>query len=100
MNKYIANLNIGIDEETGLDTELRIKSLMIDAENKRVTIKIDKCLVSPTGVELKVLDCQYYDRYNSETNKRYDALALSPIGQGIKQMLNTDLIDYPNLTQN
>lgn len=99
MNKYIANLNIGIDENTGLDIELRVKSLIIDSESQKVTIKIDKCLVSPTGVELRVMEAQYYDRYNSESNKRYDALALSPIGQGIKQMLGIDLLEYPNLTQ-
>jgi hypothetical protein len=99
MNKYITNLNIGIDENTGLDVELRVKSLTIDSELQKITIKIDKSLVSPTGVELKVIESQYYDRYNSETNLRYDGLALSPIGQGIKTMLNIDLLEYPNLTQ-
>lgn len=99
MSRYIAKMSVGIDGDTGLELELRVKSLIIDAEIQKITIKMDKCLVSPTGVELRVIETQYYDRYNSPSNLRYDALASSPIGQGIKQMLGIDLNDYPNLTQ-
>ena len=98
-NFYITKLNIGVDSETGLDIELRVKSLIIDASIKKITIRIDKCLVSPTGVELKITETLYYDRYNSEFSNKYDALDSSPIGLAIKQILDLDLLQYPNLNQ-
>ena len=99
MKNYITNLSIGIDDETGLSIELRVKDLTINAEIRKITVKIDKVLVSPTGIELKVIESLYYDRYDGEINKKYTQLEESPIGIGIKQMLNLDLPQYPNLTQ-
>ena len=99
MKNYITNLSIGVDEVTGLSIELRVKELNINSETKTIIIKIDKVLVSPTGVELRIIESLYYDRYDSEINKKYTQLEESPIGIGIKQMLNLDLPQYPNLTQ-
>ena len=99
MKNYITNLSIGVDEVTGLSIELRVKELTINSETKTIIIKIDKVLVSPTGVELRIIESLYYDRYDGEINKKYTQLEESPIGIGIKQMLNLDLPQYPNLTQ-
>ena len=99
MKGYIQNLNIGVDEVTGLDIELRVKSINIDSEIEVITIKVDKCLVSPTGIQMSILETKYYTRYNSIENKKYDMLDLSPVGLGIKHILSLDLALYPNLDQ-
>lgn len=97
---YITKKEIGIDVDSGLSIELRAKELNIDAGNRKITIKIDKCLVSPTGLEMKVIETLYYDRFDTEINKKYTALEESNIGIGIKELLNLDLDLYPNLQQN
>lgn len=66
---------------------------------KKIIAKIDKCLVSPTGVEFTILETKYLERYNSELSQKYDLLDLSPIGQGIKQMLLAELTNYPVIEQ-
>lgn len=98
-NNYITNKMIGVDELTGLNIELRVKELTINAAIKRIAVKIEKCLVSPTGVEMKLVETLYYDRYNEEGNMKYDQLDGSQLGQGIKHILNLDLDNYPNLLQ-
>ena len=100
MGNYIANKNIGIDESTGLAIELRVKNLNIDAEKRTITIQVDKCLVSPTGKQMTVIEALYYTRYDGEVNKKYSLLEESNLGLGIKQMLNLDLDIYPDLQQN
>lgn len=99
MKNYIVNKNIGIDEITGLAIELRVKLLTINPVDKKIIVRIDKCLVSPTGVEFTILETKYLERYNSELNKKYDLLDLSPIGQGIKQVLLIELSNYPDIEQ-
>ena len=99
MKNYIANKVFGLDEATGLEIELRVKELLIEASNRKITIKIDKVLVSPTGLELKVIESLYYDRFDGDVNKKYEQLELSSIGLGILDMLLLDLDVYPNLTQ-
>ncbi len=100
MKNYISNLVVGVDDETGLSIELRVKELNIDAQIRKVTVKIDKSLVSPTGVEMKIIETVYYDRFDDEINKKYTQLEESAIGLAIKQILEIDLGLYPNLTQN
>jgi hypothetical protein len=99
MTNYIANRSIGVDEETGLSIELRVKELTINADIRLITVKVIKCLVSPSGVEMKIIETLYYNRADKENNMKYSMLESSPIGQGIRQMLLTDLAEYPNLTQ-
>ena len=99
MKKYISNLIIGTDEETGLSVELRVKELNIDANIRKIIVKVDKVLVSPTGVEMKLIESSYYERYDGEVNKKYEQLEMSALGLGIRQMLYNDLLSYPNLTQ-
>lgn len=99
MKKYISNLVVGVDEETGLSIELRVKELNIDANIRKITVKVEELLVSPTGVEMKLIETLYYERYDGEVNKKFQQLELSGLGLGIKQMLDNDLLSYPNLTQ-
>ena len=98
-NIYITKHSLGLDELTGLEIELRVREIFINAQEQKVTIKVDKVLVSPTGIEMKNIESLYYERFNSENNRKYDQLDESPLGQGIKQMLNADLLNYPNLLQ-
>jgi hypothetical protein len=63
MVNYITNKAIGVDESTGLSIELRVKELNIDASNRKITIRVDKCLVSPTGIEMKLVESFYYTRF-------------------------------------
>ena len=99
MKNYIVNKNIGVDEHTGMSIELRVKLLTIDPVEKKIIAKVDKCLVSPTGVEFTIIETKYLERYNSELSPKYTMLDLSPIGQGIKQMLLSELINYPDIEQ-
>lgn len=98
-NTYSAKKNIGIDPETGLDIELRATDILIEPSKELITVKVEKCLVSPTGVVMKVIENLYFTRTNIPGNMKFDSLQGSPIGLGISQMLMLDLNAYPNLNQ-
>lgn len=100
MKNYIANKVIGVDSATGLDIELRTKEFSVNAETRKITVRVDKVLVSPTGVEMKRLESMYYERFDSETKEKYSQLESSSLGLGIAQILTIDLDMYPDLTQN
>jgi hypothetical protein len=100
MKNYIANKVIGTDSETGLDIELRTKNFSVDADTRIITVRVDKVLVSPTGVQMKLIESMYYERYDSATNEKYSQLEASSLGLGISQILSLDLAIYPDLTQN
>jgi hypothetical protein len=68
-NNFITNHQLGIDEVTGLDIELRVREVFINACEQKITIKIDKVLVSPTGVEMKNIESMYYERLVKVLNK-------------------------------
>lgn len=97
MTKYIAKRTLELDEATGLEKEVRATNIIIDAENEKISIMLKECLVSPTGVVMKVLKETQYERYNTVDNKRYDNLEESEVGQGIKQMVTADLQNYPSI---
>lgn len=90
---------LGQDENYGLPIELRIISVLIDGENKNIKINYKVVVVSPTGIEIKIIEQGEYMRYNTLENPKYTELENSVIGQGIKQMLNMDLEIYPNFRQ-
>jgi hypothetical protein len=96
MNNYITSRVIGLDPVTGLNIEARVKEVFINAESRNIRVKVDECLVSPTGKEMKIVQTFYYDRYDTESLPRYSYLEASPIGQGIVQVLNQDLLTHPN----
>jgi hypothetical protein len=100
MKNYISNKVIGVDETTGLSVELRTKEFSVNAETRVITVKVDKVLVSPTGIEMKRLESMYYQRLDTETSTKYSQLEASPIGLGIEQILGADLNMYPDLIQN
>ena len=96
---FIAKKVIELDVETGLDKEIRIVSITIDALVKTISITYCIVLVSPTGVAMKTLEENTVTRTNLECNPKWDQLEASSIGQGIKQMLQPDLNAYPNMLQ-
>jgi hypothetical protein len=100
MKNYIANKVIGVDSNTGLTIELRTKEFSVNAETRKITVRVDKVLVSPTGVEMKRIESMYYERFDSETNEKYSQLESSTLGLGIAQVLTLDLDMYPDLNQN
>jgi len=99
MGNYISKRHLRVDELTGLDVEARVKELNINSDTKIITIRVEECMVSPTGEQISCIGSYTYTRYNGEVNKKYDALASSSIGQGIMQMLSNDLLSHPNYEQ-
>ena len=100
MKNYITNKVIGVDESTGLSIELRTKEFGVNAETRLINVRVDKVLVSPTGVEMKRLETLYYDRRDLEGSEKYSQLEASQLGLGIAQLLLVDLNVYPDLQQN
>lgn len=98
-NLYSAKKVLGVDEKTGLSIELRATDILIEPKKQMITVTVEKCLVSPTGVVMEVVETIYFTRTNKGGNLKFDALQSSPIGSGITQMLGVDLDNYPNLTQ-
>jgi hypothetical protein len=98
-NLYSAKKTIGIDGKTGLSIELRATDILIEPKKEMITVTVEKCLVSPTGVVMQIVDTVYFTRTNKENNMKFDMLQNSPVGIGIAQMLGLDLDNYPNLTQ-
>jgi len=98
-NLYSAKKVLGVDEKTGLSIELRATDILIEPKKQMITVTVEKCLVSPTGIVMEVVETIYFNRINKEGNMKFDALQNSPVGLGITQMLGLDLENYPDLTQ-
>lgn len=98
-NLYSAKKVLGIDERTGLSIELRATDILIEPKKQLITVTVEKCLVSPTGIVMEIVETVYFTRTNKEANMKFDLLQNSPVGTGISQMLAIDLENYPNLTQ-
>jgi hypothetical protein len=95
----IPKKHIGHDPQTGLDIELHVKNVAIDFETERIYVTVEKVLISPTGVEMRLLETISYERFNSILNKKFDALRDSVVGQQIIVLLQSDLDLYPNMNQ-
>lgn len=97
---YIIKQEMPINQEYGLIEELRITDLSINGKDKVIIVKWELVVVSPTGKIVNIKDSGEYTRYDSLNNLKFTQLENSPIGQGIKQMLEMDLALYPNFEQN
>lgn len=98
-NPYSAKKSIGVDEKTGLNIELRATDILIEPKKNLITVTVEKCLISPTGVVMEIVETIYFTRTNKQGNLKFDMLQGSQIGLGIAQMLGLDLDAYPDLTQ-
>jgi|JI10StandDraft_1071094.scaffolds.fasta_scaffold140435_2 hypothetical protein len=98
-NLYSAKKVIGVDDKTGLSIELRATDILIEPKKQMITVSVEKCLVSPTGIVMEVVEKIYFTRTNKEGNMKFDTLQNSAIGVGITQMLGLDLEAYPDLEQ-
>lgn len=98
-NLYSAKKVLGFDEKTGLSIELRATDILIEPKKEMITVTVEKCLVSPTGIVMEIVDKIYFTRINKEGNMKFDTLQNSGIGTGIAQMLLLDLENYPDLNQ-
>lgn len=99
MKPYLAKKIIGIDSETGLNIELRATDVLIEPKKPLITVTVEECLVSPTGIVMKILTTRYYTRNDKEGNEKFSNLQNSQIGVAIENMLLLDLDKYPNLDQ-
>lgn len=109
--KYIYKKVLETDSETGLDKEIRVVKINIDAETEEIVVFYAIVLASPTGVVMKTLEVSSYKRYNkaavldennvevAPANMAYNNLKASAIGQGIVAIVTSTIADYPNLTQ-
>lgn len=96
---YLTKKILRIDSDWALNAELQITALNIDAVTKTITIYYQVAIVSPNGSIVTVLETGTATRTNLECNPKWDQLEASPIGQGIKQMLQPDLDAWPNMLQ-
>lgn len=99
MIRPIAERNIGIDPEIGLEKVLKIWQFTVDAKAEKIVVVYDIDTLSPTGVVVNTQANNTYERYNSETHAKFDELRDSPIGQGITGLMLGDLQDYPDMAQ-
>ena len=93
---------LGEDLETGLQKELRIWQITIDGKSEVILVVYDIVLISPKGGVVKVINTNSFRRFNRPAiiedgvevkpeNNKFDALKLSPLGQGILGMLQVDI---------
>ncbi|AXH75882.1 MAG: hypothetical protein [Bacteriophage sp.] len=92
---------IGVDtEDTGLDIEVRISTVVIDFDNQQINGIWKEQLVTPTGKPIgEVRKEGAFIRKDLVYNKKWSDLQASVVGQTILGMLGQDLINYPNLEQ-
>lgn len=95
--------SLGVDPKTTLEKELHIWQITIDGKSEVILVVYDIVLLAPTGAVIKTLETNNFVRFNkkavldsngveiSPANMKFDALKLSPIGQGILALLQVDL---------
>lgn len=114
MGKYnedydlFGEINLGLDEETSLNKKAIIWQIVIDGKSRIITVVYDIVLLSPRETVVKTVLTDVYTRFNSSevldkdgnvikaVNMKWDALRNSPIGQGILQLIATDVSNYNN----
>lgn len=87
----IQSFDFGVDAYTGLQKKLYVTGIRIDAKTEVVYVDYDIVLLSPTGVQVSVIESYYFERLNLPGNEKYNELKNSPVGQGIIQMIGTDM---------
>jgi len=103
--------DLGIDEPTGLQKELQVWRIEVDAKAETVNVYYDIVLKS-NGVAAAVVESnKNYLRYNRPAevdaegneirpaNMKFDALRSSPVGQGVEALIQQDINNYPDIDQ-
>lgn len=96
----IASRALGTDEKSELNKRLDVAHIHIDAKGERIVVTYDIVLVSPTGLAVSVLETKTYTRHNRQAtadkpaNLKFNALRDSLIGQGIIELVSSDISNY------
>ena len=108
--KPLAELNIGVQKEIGLEQVLKVWGFKVDAKNERIYVYYTIETISPTGAVVNISEEKCFERYNCQAvieddveviseNLAFDKLRDSDIGKAISGMLLSDLKLFPNLQQ-
>lgn len=105
----IAIKNLEIDSDNGLQKQIQVFGIDINAKEKTITVKYDVCLISPSGKVVSILETSSYKRLDKAADKdpagagdipaltQYSDLANSKLGETIKSMIEMDLTKYPEM---
>lgn len=106
--KAIATKSLGIDDELGLEKQVSVFTILIDAENEKIDVGYVIEILSPKGIVVSKSTKMYYTRRNNveqrdpegklitEANMKFDTLRVSQIGKAIEEMIASDLDEYPD----
>jgi hypothetical protein len=109
--KPIAVKSLGINKTTGLEEQLHVWQLTIDAKSEVVVVVFDIVTLAPNGEIVKVSETNSYRRYNYlgepatedkkeiPANMKFDEYRNSQIGQAISGMIQKTIELYPDLEQ-
>ena len=101
----IATKSIGTDSVTGLQQNVNVWSLSINARTSEVFVTYNIETLAPNGIAVYQGPDMIYRRFNkpasggNAADMRYDALSASSVGRMIAGMIANDLSKWPNLQQ-
>ena len=95
-DNYFAKVDLSVDSITGLTHQVRAVGLNADATSKTITVTWQLVLLSSTGAVMQTLESGAYTRVDDAgTGMKYDDLQASPVGLGIKQMI--EVMDFSKI---
>lgn len=105
------HIDLGIDDNTGLNKQLQVWQINIDGKSEVVTVVYDIVLLSPTNKVIQTLSTDNFKRFDRlaqldednnvlmEASLKWTYLKESPLGKGILGMIALDLSKYPDFEQ-
>lgn len=91
---------LGINQELGLEQELKVWQINIDAKSEVIKVIYEIVTYSPTNTLIKSEYPLQYIRFNDTNGQMmFDYYRNSLIGQEITSAIEQTLQNYPNLTQ-
>ena len=91
---------LGVNQELGLEQELRVWRVNIDAKEEVISVIYEIVTYSPTNTIIKSEYPLQYIRFNDTNGQMmFDNYRNSMIGQGIISAIEQTLLNYPNLQQ-
>jgi hypothetical protein len=96
----ITTKSLGINQELGLEQELKVWQVNIDARSEVINVVYEIVTYSPTNTIIKNEYPLQYIRFNDTNGQMmFDHYRDSVIGQSIISAINQTLDNYPNLNQ-
>lgn len=105
----IATKSLGVDSITGLDKQVQVWQLTIDAKAEKIVVVYDVVLLY-NGKVVSVLSTDMYTRENRpahtdmagntiDADNRFSQYRSSQLGQAIEAMIQQTINAYPNVQQ-